>query len=455
MSEFEYDFFVIGAGSGGVRTARTAAALGARTAVAEARFLGGTCVNVGCIPKKLYTYAAHIQSDLKDAASFGWRIAQGQFNWRTLKTNKDQEIKRLNGIYENLLKNAGVDIIEGRAKLEDANSVRVGERLIKARHIVVATGGTPFMPSIPGIELAMNSDDFFELTEQPRRVVIVGGGFIATELAGVFRGLGSSVTLIHRGDLLLKGFDQDIREFYTDCASHEFDLHLHCQVTGIKRDAGQQELTLDLNNGSQLTTDAVLFATGRQPNSDNLGLEEAGVQLTDNGAVVVDEYFRTSVSGVYAIGDVIDRVALTPVALAEGQLLANQLFGDSQNRQMRYDLIPSAVFATPQIATVGLTEEQALSQYASVKVFTSRFRPLKYTLSKREHFTFMKMLVDANTDKVLGVHMAGDDAAEIVQGMAVALQAGATKADFDATIGIHPTAAEEFVTMRTPAAIKG
>jgi glutathione reductase (NADPH) len=455
MSDFEYDFFVIGAGSGGVRTARTAAALGARTAVAEARFLGGTCVNVGCIPKKLYTYAAHIQSDLKDAASFGWTLDPGDFDWQTLKINKDREIKRLNGIYENLLSNAGVDIIEGRAELDGANAVRVGDRRITARHIVIATGGAPFMPPMPGIELAMNSDDFFELTVQPRRVVIVGGGFIATELAGVFRGLGSQVTLVHRGDLLLKGFDHDIREFYTDCARNEFDLRLQSEINAIRQDTHQAGLVLDLQDGATLSADAVLFATGRKPATHGLGLENAGVQLTDGGAVVVDEHFRTTADGVYAIGDVIDRVALTPVALAEGQLLANQLFGNQQQRQMRYDLIPAAVFTTPQIATVGLTEEQALSKLKSIKVFTSRFRPLKYTLSKREHFTFMKMLVDAETDRVVGVHMAGDDAAEIVQGMAVALLAGATKADFDATIGIHPTAAEEFVTMRTQTAIKG
>lgn len=450
MQNFDYDFFVIGAGSGGVRAARTAAALGARTAVAEARFLGGTCVNVGCIPKKLYTYAAHLSQELHESSAYGWTMnGQADFDWATLKANKDKEITRLNGIYDNLLNNVNVTIHRGFATIAGPNLVRMGDKTVSARHILIAVGGQSYVPPIPGAEHAMTSDDFFELTSRPESVAIVGGGFIATELAGVFKGLGSKVTLIHRRDHLLTGFDEDIQEFYTNCARADFDLRLSTEVLDIAKAASDSGYRLKLSDETELSTDAVLFATGRKPATGNLGLEALGIRLADSGAIVVNDDFETAVPGIYAVGDVIDRVALTPVALAEGQCLANRLF-DGPHNAVSYDLIPSAVFSHPQIATVGLTESKARQQFTDILIYKSRFRPLKYTLSKSENFTLMKMIVDQASDRVVGLHMIGDDAAEIVQGMAVAMQAGATKAHFDATIGIHPTSAEEFVTMRTP-----
>ncbi|MDO9476503.1 MAG: glutathione-disulfide reductase [Pseudohongiella sp.] len=458
--DFDFDFFVIGAGSGGVRAARTAAALGARTAIAEQRFFGGTCVNVGCIPKKLYTYAAQFAHQWRDAKAYGWVTDElPAFDWQILKDNKDKEIKRLNGIYQNILESAGVTIIEGRAELTGPNSLRVGDKHITARHILIATGGKPSLPDVPGIELAINSDGFFELTEQPKRAMVVGAGYIATELAGVFAGLGSDVHLVHRGNILLGDFDHEIAGFVTDAIQSYCKVYLKTQIIKIEKNIKSKEIDADLlvmlDDGRQVPVDTVLFATGRTANTSNLGLEALGVKLDDSGAVQVNEFYESSVPGIYAVGDVINRVTLTPVALAEGQLLARRLFGQSAQSKrsaFSYDLIASAVFSDPQLATVGLTQSQALAQYPGLKVYKSKFRPLKHTLTGAAEFTLMKMLVDPVTDRVVGVHMAGTDAAEIVQGMAVALQAGATKADFDATLGIHPTAAEEFVTMRTPVA---
>jgi glutathione reductase (NADPH) len=455
MPHFDYDFFVIGAGSGGVRASRTAASLGARTAIAEERFFGGTCVNVGCIPKKLYTYAAQLPHQIRDAAAYGWQVAQAPvFDWNLLKINKDKEISRLNGIYKNILNSAGVEIIEGRALITGPNQLNVAGRDISARHILIATGGRPSLPPVPGIELALDSDDFFELTKRPGSVVVVGGGYIATELAGVFAGLGSRVQLVHRGDCLLRAFDREIADFVTEAIRSYADVHLNSEIASIEKSSNSSsELLIRLGDGRELQADQIVFATGRSANTAGLGLEQVGVKLDDRGAVIVNEEFESSVPGIYAVGDVIDRVALTPVALAEGQTLARRLFasdaGLSQSR-VSYDLIPSAVFCEPQLATVGLTEAQARLEFPDLKVFKSRFRPLKHTLTGAAEFTLMKMLVDAATDKVVGIHMAGTDAAEIIQGMAVALQAGATKADFDNTLGIHPTAAEEFVTMRNP-----
>ena len=456
--DFDFEFFVIGAGSGGVRAARTAAGLGARTAIAEQRFFGGTCVNVGCIPKKLYTYAAQFAHQWRDARSYGWQTGDlPAFDWQRLKENKDKEINRLNGIYRNILGTAGVQIIEGRAVLEDIHRVRVGDKVFTARHILIATGGRSQLPDIPGIELAIDSDGFFELTKQPKRVLVVGGGYIATELAGVFAGLGSTVHLVHRGSVLLGDFDAEIASFVTEAIASYTDLNLRSQVSRIekhiKNNESGHELLVTLDNGRQITVDTVLFATGRKPNTGGLGLERIGVQLDEGGGVHVNEFYESSVPGIYAVGDVINRVTLTPVALAEGQMLARRLFRQPDVAAapvMSYELIASAVFSDPQLATVGLTEAQARELFPAVKVFKSRFRPLKHTLTGASEFTLMKMLVDPATDRVLGVHMAGADAAEIIQGMAVALQAGATKADFDNTLGIHPTAAEEFVTMRTP-----
>ena len=448
MSTYEYDFFVIGAGSGGVRAARTAAALGARTGIAEARFFGGTCVNVGCIPKKLYTYAAHGSHEIADSAAYGWQFAaQPTFNWSLLKNNKDKEINRLNGIYKNLLSSAAVEIYEGHARLVGPNRIAIGDREITARHILVAVGGQSFMPPVPGIEHAIDSDDFFELTRQPESVLIVGGGYIATELAGVFAGLGTKVTLAYRGGMLLNGFDHDIRSFFTDAIKNYTNLKLNTDIERIQDLGSTKEVFF--NDGSRQSFDAVLYATGRVPATANLGLTENGVEFSDVGAIIVDKHFESSAPGVYAVGDVIDRVTLTPVALAEGQALARRLFGGPK-QQVSYDLIPAAVFSNPQIATVGMTEDDARSYHKQIDVYRSRFRPLKHTMTGRDSFSLMKMVVDRESDRVVGLHMAGDDAAEIMQRMAVALQAGATKAQFDLTIGIHPTAAEEFVTMRTP-----
>lgn len=457
MSEFDYDFFVIGAGSGGVRASRTAASLGARTAIAEERFFGGTCVNVGCIPKKLYTYAAAVSHQVRDAKAYGWQLASKPvFDWKQLKENKDKEIIRLNGIYKNILNSAGVEVINGRAVISGKNQVKVGERVISAKHILIATGGRPQLPSLEGIEYALNSDGFFELTRQPETVVVVGGGYIAAELAGVFAGLGTQVHLVHRGERLLGAFDQDMADFVTQSMRAWCDLHLNTEVVKIEKSAASSgALTVTLKNGDQLQADQILFATGRRANTANLGLEQAGVKLDDSGAVKVNDAFESSVANIYAIGDVIDRVALTPVALAEGQILARRLFADAKqfdNKPLAYELVPSAVFCEPQLATVGLTEAQAREKFPQLQVYKSKFRPLKHTLTGVEEFTLMKMLVDSATDKVVGIHMAGADAAEIMQGMAVALQAGACKADFDNTLGIHPTAAEEFVTLRTPVA---
>jgi glutathione reductase (NADPH) len=450
--KFDYDFFVIGAGSGGVRAARTAAALGARTAIAEARFFGGTCVNVGCIPKKLYTYAAHVSKDITIGQAYGWSFStQPEFNWALLKQNKDLEINRLNSIYENLLTQAGVAIYNGRAALLAPHTVRVNDSVIRARHILLAVGGKPRVPAIPGIELAINSDDFFELNHQPAAVAIVGGGFIATELASVFHGLGTEVTLIHRGEQLLNGFDHDIRQFCTEEMHRKIDMRLGSEVLSITRRADDDAgVRVTLADHSLLDVDQILFATGRSPATESLGLEQAGVNTSQSGAILVDDSFATNVAGIYAVGDVIERVTLTPVALAEGQALANRLFGGPA-KAISYDMIPSAVFCDPQVATVGLTEQAALERYRKIIIYKSRFRPLKYTMGRHEHFTLMKMIVDPASDRVVGLHMAGDDAAEIVQGMAVAMMAGATKTHFDATLGIHPSAAEEFVTMRTAA----
>jgi glutathione reductase (NADPH) len=448
MSTFEYDFFVIGAGSGGVRAARTAAALGARTGIAEERFFGGTCVNVGCIPKKLYTYAAHTRHDIADSAAYGWHVAsEPTFDWSLLKTNKDKEINRLNGIYKNLLNSADVDIHEGHARLAGPNRVAIGDREITAEHILFAVGGQSFMPPVPGIENALDSDDFFELSAQPTDVLIVGGGYIATELAGVFSGLGSQVTLAYRGDLLLNGFDEDIRSFFTDSIKSYVNLKLNSDIQRIERSGDKKEVVF--SDGTRAVFDAILYATGRVPATAKLGLTDFGIKLSDVGAIIVDKNFETAMPGVYAVGDVIDRVTLTPVALAEGQALARRLFGGPK-QQVSYDLIPAAVFSEPQIATVGMTEAEARNCHKNIDVYRSRFRPLKHTLTGRDSFSLMKMLVDRESDRVVGMHMAGTDAAEIMQGMAVALQAGATKSQFDSTIGIHPTAAEEFVTMRTP-----
>ncbi len=448
MGSYDYDLFVIGAGSGGVRAARTAGALGAKVAIAEDRFYGGTCVNVGCVPKKLLVYAAHFAEEFEDAAGFGWRVDSSAFDWPTLIANKDAEIARLNGIYERLLKNAGVEIFDGRATVADAHAIEVLGRRVSARHILVATGGRPFLPEFPGHQHASVSDDMFHLERLPKRLVVVGGGYIAVEFAGIFSGLGTEVTQLYRGPHFLRGFDDDVRHFLCDeMRKKGINVRFNATIERIEKRGG--DLCAELADGSEIPADLILYATGRVPNSAGLGLEDAGVTLAANGAVEVDDSFRTAVPSIHAIGDVIDRVQLTPVALAEGMWLAHTLFGEAPP-PFDYADIPSAVFSQPTIGTVGLTEAQARERCAAVDIYTSEFRPLKHTLSGRDERTLMKLVVDRDSDRVVGAHMVGPDAGEIIQGIGIAIKCRATKAQFDATIGIHPTSAEEFVTMREP-----
>lgn len=454
MSDFDCDLFVIGGGSGGVRAARMAAQRGARVLLAEAAALGGTCVNVGCIPKKLYSYASHYASHFRDAAGFGWHVQPPRFDWALLKANRAAEITRLNGIYQNLLVNAGVQILTGWATLRDAHTVHVrladGERNVRARHILVATGGRPVVPPIAGAEHALTSDHMFDLEPFPQRLLVVGGGYIACEFASIFAGLGSQVTQLYRGEQVLRGFDDDIRNFAAqEMRKHGVDLRTRADVVEIARPGSG--LVATLADGSKLVADAILYATGRVPNVANMGLEAAGVRQGKDGAIVVDANYQTSAPSIHAVGDVTARVQLTPVALAEAMVVVDRLFGKGQ-RQLSYDNIPTAVFTHPAIGTVGLTEAQARERFAQVRIYRSDFRALKHTLSGNAERTLMKLVVDAASDRVVGLHMVGDEAGEIVQGFAVALQAGATKATFDATVGIHPTAAEEFVTMREPVA---
>lgn len=447
MSDYDYDLFVIGAGSGGVRAARTAAASGARVAIAEERYFGGTCVNVGCVPKKLFSYGAHYSHDMQDARAYGWQVPEDvSFDWKVLRGNKDKEISRLNAIYKNMLEKAGVEIFQSRAVLSGDSVIEVAGKRLTARHILIATGGWPFVPDIPGNELAVTSNEFFVLEALPGRAVVVGGGYIAVELAGIMAGLGVDVTLVHRGELMLRGFDHDVRQCLTDEIGRYVDLKLNAEISSLeKSEAGIQ---VALSTGASLGTDMVLFATGRRPNTDGLGLEQVGVSCQANGAIIVNEHFCTTVPGIYAVGDVIDRVALTPVALAEGEALARRLF-NAGPKPVRYDLVPSAVFSQPAVACVGLTEAEAEARFTDIDVYVTRFTHLKHTLTGKPEKVFMKLIADGASGRVVGLHMVGDDAAEIIQGFAVAMQAGATKSDFDATIGIHPSAAEEFVTLRT------
>ncbi|NNE85138.1 MAG: glutathione-disulfide reductase [Alphaproteobacteria bacterium] len=448
MSDYDYDLFVIGAGSGGVRAARFSANYGARVAIAEDMFMGGTCVNVGCIPKKLFVYAAHYHEDFADSAAYGWNAEAKGFDWRTLVENKDTEITRLNGIYERLLGNSGVEIVNGRATLVDAHTVAVNGKEYSAKTILVATGGWPVVPDIPGKEHIVTSTEAFYLDELPKRAIVVGGGYIAVEFAGIFNGIGVDTTLMYRGPLFMRGFDQDVRTHLAgEMAKKGIDVQFSTNIASIeKTDAGYVATCED---GSTVETDLIMYATGRAPKVTGLGLEALGVAMEDNGAIIVDDQFKTSVDSIYAIGDVIDRLQLTPVALAEGMAVAKTLFRDEPSTA-DYDHVATAVFSQPPVGTVGLTEEEARERHGDVAIFRSTFRALKHTLTGRDEQTMMKMIVDKKTDKVLGVHMVGADAGEILQGIAVALKAGATKAVFDSTIGIHPTSAEEFVTMREP-----
>ena len=450
MQTFDFDLFVIGGGSGGVRAARMAGQRGARVGLAEAADMGGTCVNVGCIPKKLYSYAAHFAESFEESHGFGWEGAAPTFNWETLKTNRAKEIKRLNGIYVNLLGGAGVNIIRGWATLVDAHTVDVGGKTFTAKNILIATGGTAVIPDVEGSQHVVTSDHMFDLSPFPKKLLVVGGGYIACEFASIFNGLGSQVTQLHRGDKVLTGFDNDVRSFIAaEMTKAGVDFKFKTEVASITKTT--HGLQVKFNSGDNLTADAVLYATGRKANTSGLGLAAAGVDVNAAGAVRVNARYQTSVPSVYALGDVTARVQLTPVALGEAMVVVDQLFGPAAGkapRSMSYDFIPTAVFTHPNIGTVGFSEDAARKEFGDVTVYRSDFKALKHTLSGSTERTLMKLIVEDATDRVVGLHMVGADAGEVVQGFAVAMKAGATKAVFDSTIGIHPTAAEEFVTMR-------
>jgi glutathione reductase (NADPH) len=453
MTEFDTDLFVIGGGSGGVRAARIAAGHGARVMVAEEYRMGGTCVIRGCVPKKLLVYASHVHHEIEDAAGFGWTIPAASFDWTTLIANKDKEIARLEAAYTANVEKAGAQIVKTRAVLEDAHTLRLetGET-VRSKYVLIATGGAPnHGKAIPGIEHVISSNEAFHLKALPRRILIQGGGYIALEFACIFAGFGSDVTLVYRGDNILRGFDEDVRAHVrSEMEKEGITILTGCTVNGIERHG--KDFTSHLSNGSSIASDQVMFAIGRHPNVGGLGLEKAGVAINPaNGGIAVDSFSRTTVPNIYAIGDVTHRVNLTPVAIREGHAFADTVFGKRQVQVDHAD-IPTAVFCQPEVGTVGLTEAQARAQFSHVDVYKSTFRPMKATLSGRDTRVLMKLLVDATTDRVVGCHIVGDGAAEMVQVLGIAVKMKATKADFDSTMALHPTAAEELVTMRTPSA---
>ncbi|XP_008796062.2 glutathione reductase, chloroplastic [Phoenix dactylifera] len=457
---YDFDLFTVGAGSGGVRASRFAANYGASVAICELPFatissdlaggVGGTCVLRGCVPKKLLVYSSKYSHEFEESRGFGWTYeADPKHDWSTLMANKNAELQRLTGIYKNILKNAGVTLIEGRGKIIDPHTIDVDGKLYSARHILISVGGRPFLPDIPGKEFAVDSDAALDLPSKPEKIAIVGGGYIALEFAGIFNGLTSDVHVFIRQKKVLRGFDEEIRDFVAEQMSlRGIEFHTEQSPQAILKSA-DGSLSLKTNKGTVDGFSHVMFATGRRPNTKNLGLEEVGVKLAKNGALLVDEYSRTSVDSIWGVGDVTDRMNLTPVALMEGGAFAKTVFGNEPTKP-DYRAVPSAVFSQPPIGTVGLTEEQAIQEYGDVDIYTANFRPLKATLSGLPDRVFMKIIVCASTNKVLGVHMCGEDSPEIVQGIAIAVKAELTKADFDATVGIHPTSSEEFVTMRTP-----
>jgi len=445
VAEYDYDLFIIGAGSGGVRAANEASALGAKVAIAEQRNLGGTCVNLGCVPKKLLVYAAQFQEQFQAASGFGWTVGQPTFNWETLISNKNKEIERLHNVYRNKLVASGVTIISGKAQVLDANTVAVADKKYRVERILIATGGWPFVPEIPGKENIVTSNDMFFLKELPKRIIIVGGGYIAVEFASILNGLGVQTTICHRGDKLLEGFDEEIAVALTQALRKKgIEILFNTDVQAIENTA--EGYAVSIANGKTQLADLIMYATGRMPNSAGIGLEKLGVLLDEKKAIVVNEHYQSNIPSIYAVGDVTDRVNLTPVAIAESHALASQLYSKHKN-PVDYDNIPTAVFCLPSIGSVGLTEAAAREKYPDIAVFKTSFTPIKNMLSGVDEKTFMKMIVVISTDRVVGMHMLGTDAPEIIQGMAVAMRAGATKAVFDSTIGIHPTAAEEFVTL--------
>jgi glutathione reductase (NADPH) len=452
MSDFDVDLFVIGGGSGGVRAARIAAQHGARVMLAEEYRLGGTCVIRGCVPKKLLVYAARFHGEFEDAAGFGWTVPHATFDWATLIANKDKEIARLEAAYGSLLAKSGVKVVKNRATLVDAHTVQVasGDR-VRSAHVLVSTGGAPsFGDKIPGIEHAISSNEAFHLAELPRRVVIQGGGYIAVEFAGIFAGLGAHVTLVYRGENILRGFDDDVRHHLRkDMEKHGIRVVTGRTITAIEQ-AGTH-YSVQVSGGNHIPADKVMFATGRVPHVAKLGLKEAGVEIAKNGGIAVDEYSRTTAPNVYAVGDVTNRINLTPVAIREGHAFADTVFGGKPTI-VDHANVPTAVFSEPEVGAVGLTETQARAQLAQTDVYKSMFRPLKATLSGRDTTVLLKLIVDGQTDRVVGCHIVGEGAAEVVQLAAVAIKMRATKADFDATMALHPTIAEELVTMRTRSA---
>ncbi|NQV98986.1 MAG: glutathione-disulfide reductase [Rhodospirillales bacterium] len=446
MTAYDYDLITIGAGSGGVRASRMAAATGARVAVIESLRTGGTCVMRGCVPKKLLVYGSHFAHDFEDSVGFGWESAKPGFKWSNLIDAKNKELDRLEGVYHNLLKGAGVEEIFGKGKLVGPHSVEVDGTTHTAETILIATGGWPSLPDVPGIAHAITSNEALDLAELPKRIAVVGGGYIAVEFAGIFNALGSEVHVIIRADNILRGFDDAMRDGLRDEMTKK-GIHIHSGTTVsavVKKPAG--DLTMQLDGADDLNVDQVMYATGRAPNTKDIGLEAVGIATNSRGAIAVDDYSKTSIDHIYAIGDVTDRINLTPVALAEGMAFVNTVYGNNPTAADRRN-VASAVFSQPPIATVGLTEAEA-ARHGPVDVYESRFRNMKHTLSGRDEKSVMKLIVDRQTDRVVGCHMMGSDSPEIIQGLAIAIKCGATKAQFDATIGIHPTAAEEFVTMR-------
>ena len=447
MSNYDYDLITIGAGSGGVRASRLAGGYGAKVAVCEEDRVGGTCVLRGCIPKKLLIYGAHYADYMEDAVNYGWTIEGASHDWTKLIANKNTELDRLNGIYLRILRDNNVDLKEGRGVLVDDHTVEIAGECLTAENILIAVGGRPTLPDIPGIEQVITSNEALELPKLPKRVVIVGGGYIAVEFAGIFSGLGVEVTEIIRADNILRGFDIDMRtSLFEEMEKRGIKILAETVVESIEKQG--DTFSLRLGNDEILETDCVMYATGRRANTEGLGLEAAGVELYDNGSIIVDELNRTSQSHIYAVGDVTDRIQLTPVAIQEGHALADMLF-NQDTRTTDYTNVPSAVFSTPPIATVGLTEEQARAEFGEVDIYDSNFKPLVHTLTGRDERSVMKLIVEPKSDKVIGCHMMGIDAPEIIQGVAIAMKCGATKAQFDATTGIHPSSAEEFVTMRS------
>lgn len=446
MGQYDYDLITIGAGSGGVRASRLAAQTGARVAVVEESRVGGTCVLRGCVPKKLLVYAGHFGDDFEDAAGYGWTLPEPQFDWPRLIAAKDQELDRLNSVYLRILKENNVEVIDGRAVITGAHTIEVAGKSLSAEHILVAVGGWPSTPDVPGIEHVISSNEALDLKQLPKRIVIVGAGYIAVEFAGIFDSLGVDVTLVLRADTVLRGFDEDIRMcLATEMEKRGIILKTESVIRSIEAQGDQYSLRLA--GGEIIETDLVMYATGRKPNTTDLGLQEVGVELNDKGAIVVNGFSSTGVDSIWAVGDVTDRANLTPVAIAEGVAFVETAFKNNPT-QIDHSNIPTAVFSSPPIGTVGLTEDEARIKYTDIDVYVSRFKPMKYTLSGRDEQTFMKLIVDAKTDVVVGCHMMGLDAPEIIQGLGIALKCGATKAQFDATVGIHPSAAEEFVTMR-------